>query len=125
MANHIPELYLLAKNNIAIFDIQYGVSITPQHFIKVTVDGAAWITSAHPAHNVWTEIVVLIKAGEYKKIYMDKIFIDQTTQGAIAPTNHPLRIGTRGGAGQQPVDCFNGRLDEVAIYSRILTPEEI
>ena len=43
-------------------------------------------------------------------------------QGHFVPSNHPLRIG---GNPNDPDRLYNGLVDEVSLYQRALSPEEI
>ena len=48
----------------------------------------------------------------------------QFGSGSVRPdTSHPYIIGIRGGLGA--VHAFNGRIDEVRLYSRVLSADEI
>jgi hypothetical protein len=93
--------------------------------VNVLVGGANRVaegTAAQgPAANVWTHV-----AGTYDgttlRLYINGVQVASLNQsGAIATSTGPLRIGGNSLWGE----FFQGRIDEVRIYNRALTPAEI
>ncbi|MEQ1643028.1 MAG: LamG-like jellyroll fold domain-containing protein [Pyrinomonadaceae bacterium] len=73
--------------------------------------------------NTWTHIAATFD-GTTNRIYMDGIFA-ASAPGTHGPaTSAPLRIGTSGTCSTVG-ESFGGRLDEVAMYSRALSANEI
>lgn len=72
--------------------------------------------------NVWNYLVVTYN-GSKVKMYIDGICVDSIDRtGNIQTSSLPLRFGRRGGS----YNCwFNGNIDDIAIYNRALTQQEI
>lgn len=98
-----------------------------QKLIFSTSDGtnkAEMVSNAAIAVSTWTHIVG-VWDGTWLKMYLNNSLQTDTTTCTsmydINDTNYPLNLGSR-----TAVDCFfDGRLDEVAIWSRALTTDEI
>jgi hypothetical protein len=57
--------------------------------------------------------------------FINGVLVDSIARsGTLQTSNIPLRFGRRGGAGYYN-NWFNGKIDDVAIYNRALTPSEI
>jgi hypothetical protein len=74
-----------------------------------------------PAANVWTHV-----AGTYDgttlRLYINGVQVASVNRtGPIATSTGPLRIGGNSLWGE----FFQGRIDEVRVYNRALTPAEI
>ncbi len=73
--------------------------------------------------------VAFIYDGANRSIYINGQYdVSQADSGDIPTNNQPVRIGAWGtleGCGGTPNRYFYGKIDEVAIYNRALTPEEI
>ncbi len=78
--------------------------------------------STYNDHN-WHHVVATVATGSTAKIYVDGVLTVQS--GTVTQDNiqnsYVLNIGKRGGTGYY----FNGILDELAIYNRVLGAEEI
>jgi thioredoxin-like negative regulator of GroEL len=79
-----------------------------------------------PAKDVWTHV-----AGTYdgKKVRLlvngVEVASASATSGALAVTPNPLAIGCKTTENDQEHNCFRGAIDEVVLYDRALTDEEL
>ena len=75
-------------------------------------------------NNTWHHLVGAV-SGTSVKLYLDGVL--QTTQGtlvsAVSTTNYPLSIGVNPGATY--ANFFDGRIDEVRVYNRALSANEV
>lgn len=90
-------------------------------------DGTDWepaVRTSQLSANTWYHCVCVhtISAGTAtKKIYLNGNLEQTNTQtGIFSQTTNPLYIGRWAGG-----EWFDGKLDEIAIWNRVLTPEEI
>lgn len=78
--------------------------------------------------NTWTHVAVTYD-GATARTYINGVPMRVLTglSGDIIATAGPLKIGSRSEdvLSRLPDDRFNGRIDEVSLYNRALTPEEI
>ena len=74
--------------------------------------------------NTWYNVVTTFD-GSKVRYYLNGIKLDSISlTGSIQASTTPLRFGRRGGAGTY--NCwFNGKIDDVGIWNRALTPCEI
>jgi hypothetical protein len=84
-------------------------------------------TESNISPNQWTHVAVTYDGSgdasgvtHYKNGVESPSYVMYNKYGGSSLTDWPLYIGTRGTGWN-----FNGKIDEVAIYNRILTPEEI
>lgn len=94
--------------------------------LALQTGSSSWLFEA-PAtallNGCWRHVVVTADPGLIR-LYVDGRLIKQYTTsgiGSLANTE-PLWIG---GSPTDPTDWFNGRLDEVALFNRVLTPSEV
>ena len=91
---------------------------------EVTLDGVeygAWTTS-EMSQNTWMHIVGVYN-GTNLMIYINGTRVNMTSQtGTILTNSFPVYIGYNP---ITPAESFNGTIDEVKIYNRALSPEEI
>jgi len=81
-------------------------------------------TDASYNDGLWHLIIATVKTDDVAQIYVDGVFVKQSstvTQSNIA-NNYNLVIGGRGPTGSNP---FNGLLDDVRIYNRQLSSDEV
>lgn len=85
-------------------------------------DGAQRTSNGNAPTNRWTHVAVTYD-GTALRHYINGV-LDRTTAVTCAVTNtssQPVRIGANGGNGE----VFNGLIDDVRIFSRVLTAQEI
>jgi hypothetical protein len=71
--------------------------------------------------NLWYNYV-LVYDGSMMKLYRNGILVNSiSASGEISYTNLPLYFGSTGVVGQ----CLNGKLDDIGIWNRALTQQEI
>jgi fibronectin type 3 domain-containing protein len=74
--------------------------------------------------NEWNHVAFTYNGGTTVKFYMNGQFVQESSVSSATPAttqNGPIRIGST----DDPGRVFNGLIDEVAIYKRALTAEEI
>jgi hypothetical protein len=76
---------------------------------------------------VWQHIAATYDDSGTMELYVNGEFAGQETGADLRPivSQFDLLIGTELGGYQQPEVCFDGMIDDVAIFSRALTEEEI
>jgi PKD repeat protein len=80
-------------------------------------------TADFPA-NAWVHLAATYD-GQYQRLYLNgKQVAARAQQGAISKSSGVLRIGADNDGGFWG-DCFKGYIDEVRIYNRALTPQEV
>lgn len=85
---------------------------------------ARYTTGYIPALNTWTNLVASCTSGGLISIYANGVKLGTTTVTPtnLATANGSLYIGRDSSAAQY---YFNGRMDDVRLYSRVLTDEEV
>lgn len=74
--------------------------------------------------NTWYFITVTFD-GTNVRLFINGILVDSTNRfGSLETSNVPLRFGRRGGAGNNN-NWFNGKIDDIGIWNRALTQQEI
>jgi hypothetical protein len=91
---------------------------------KFDLSGVGTLTMPLPSTGTWHQVVATYD-GSMMRIYLDgTLRASQAASGLINVTSNPLNIGTKV-AGATAGDHFNGVLDEVKIYNRALTQDEV
>ena len=101
--------------------VTQGRAISNLVFAK-DANQAAIVRSWSPDANRWYHLAAT-RTGDTYRIYVDGVELDgpQVTAGPIANVSGPLRIGSSAGGGY----FHAGRLDEILIHRRALSPIEI
>jgi len=97
------------------------VSTINDNEIKSYLGGAETTTGVVPIVGEWYH-VALTKSGTTIKIYVNGD-LKVTSTRTVEPANGALRFGKGKATGIH--EQFNGTIDEIAIYNRVLTSEEI
>jgi len=90
-----------------------------------TGSGAGWNATTGPAAKLgeWTHVAATF-GNEQRKLYINGRLVGEGTAPLSLNTQRPLRIG--GGATEGAGNYFfPGKIDEVRVYNRVLTPEEV
>lgn len=93
---------------------QPGVSATDVHSTTILNDGQ------------WHHGTITFKAGDFLRMYVDGELVDESAAGAtesLFDNNTPMRIGVD--FNDEDKRFFDGSIDEVAVFNRALTEEEI
>ncbi|MCI0503073.1 right-handed parallel beta-helix repeat-containing protein, partial [Candidatus Micrarchaeota archaeon] len=99
----------------------YGLAINSSGYIRMGINNQWDPGCPLPATDRWYHVAATFD-GQQKKIYVDGVLCQTVPQPTTIIANaFPLTIGY-GGANAQ---YFNGTIDEVRIYSRSLSAEEI
>ncbi len=87
-----------------------------------TIPGGSFLNGGVVVINQWHHVVAVFDSNQSTALlYVDGVLVDSTTQsGTLHVLNRPLMIGN-GGSWK----TFEGRIDEVAIYSHALTQARI
>lgn len=116
------------------FSQVYSIGLTPENKLRIRTmsngNERNYETITIIPARAWQRIIVTYQAGKGYEIYINKIEKEtsQTLNGSIQNSNGPLFIGSNsdGGGGSSSVDRrFQGVLDNVAIWNRALTSEQI
>jgi len=123
--------FIASKWHNQAIDSSYGLrlaDLNPRFFLaNNTQDTTKTFTDLVIKDNVWNHIVATWD-GSIMKAYLNGILSDQTELfiGPINSTTNPLAIGYNpGGNGGIGGDYLNGTIDEVSIWNRTLSAEEI
>ncbi len=77
-------------------------------------------SSLQPQPDIWYHVVVTYD-GSIMKIYIDGVLDNEAAyEGSIIGNDDPLYVGSRG-----LMEPFEGGIDELALWSRVVSPEEI
>jgi hypothetical protein len=91
-------------------------------------DGSYYLVTAPVGpNNTWQHLaMVFSKSLNRLRFYLNGAEVASSTlPNSIIPTDHEISIGSRqGGAAEYNLD-FNGRIDDVRLYSRALTPQDV
>ncbi|HDI52337.1 MAG TPA: LamG domain-containing protein, partial [Bacteroidetes bacterium] len=92
-------------------------------FYYLTADNVATavVTSDIITDDTWYHVVATVDADGDMKLYLNGELKDTTSTPTTALLDNPLHIGWNGYSG----DYFHGLIDEVRIYNRALSAEEI
>lgn len=74
----------------------------------------------------WHHAAITFKAGEFLRMYVDGVMVSESNAAATAnlfDNNTPMRIGTD--FNDEAKRFFDGIIDEVAVFNRVLTDAEI
>ena len=103
-----------------------GIEVTNTGAIKVYVDGAAMTSNSVITAGGW-HLVTATYDGAFS-VYIDGIKDSATGgSGTFDFGNCPYIIGARAGSGctSSPTNFLNGKIDDVRVYNRALTGDEI
>lgn len=125
------EMELVSKRDYRIPEIGYTLSLSV-NYSSANGDFYGWLkmytsasnmggylvnlqsdSSVHP--DEWIHVVAVFKQKDFQYIYINGVLNSRNSENMIAPTSGPLVIGKG----------FKGCIDEVMIYKRVLTEEEI
>ena len=93
---------------------QLGASTTDVHSEAILVDGQ------------WHHAAITFRAGEFLRMYVDGELVNESEASAtssIFDNNTPLTVGTD--FNEEETRYFNGIIDEVAVFNRVLTDAEV
>jgi hypothetical protein len=102
----------------------YLLRVKPNGYIQWEYDGYTDTDSVPLQLNTWHHIVVTASApGQIKRVYIDNQLIKETitSSGPFGLVSNPLTIGARSIGGEY----FNGAIDDIRMYNKVLTEMEI
>jgi len=106
---------------------EYALNISTTGSVQFSVWNLSGAGYAEPSGGVmtlneWHHLAGTMKKGQFVRVYLDAVLVAESTSfaGNTADGSSPLFIGRRGDG-----QFFNGTVDEVTIYSRALSGEEI
>jgi hypothetical protein len=114
-------VHILGKRVASSMLINYEMVWDPTYGLQFNSGtGVGALTGIQLPMRTWTHLAGTFEAGTYK-FYINGQLAAVATGQPLGPTNSvPLEIGAAGGG-----LFFGGLLDEVSIYNRALTPDEI
>ena len=104
-----------------------GFGIEDDHLIYESFGSTKYSSSAKVDSNIWHHVAVVLDENNDANFYLDGVKIDTvagSTPAAVNPDD-PLYIGASGISSGVPSDPFIGQIDELAVYGRTMTEEEI
>lgn len=119
--------FVYDKRNPSGFTGEYDMLLRSSGTFQSTVFAASQVSllessSAVIPMNTWTHYAA-IWDGQALKIYLNgNLVLSKTGSGAIAKNSQPLRFGTRSDLSNEK---YRGLMDEMAIYNRALSQQEI
>jgi hypothetical protein len=120
-ATNYRNVVMKLNNDESIYWL--GVSPGPRAFVDLMPTGAAEValeSSATLPLNAWSHLAFVYNSGTLQ-FYVNGVVVETVTTGSTLPISaDPIRIG-----GDPWGQHFQGRIDEVRIYNRALTPAEI
>jgi len=119
---------IVRQGNFLYGKYRYGLHFwNNQRFSFNTHDGTTWYStggSARYSFGEWHHVAAVFKNGEYMKLYVNGQFVNESASPAInTATGEPVYIGAE--IYGQMSRFWNGFIDEVKIYNRTLSREEI
>lgn len=113
---------ILNKNGESQYQIQHNFDNTGFEFAINTTSGRTWVIgNTNPVQNKWHHIVATYD-GSMMQLYVDgSLDNTQTHSGDIVSSSSSLLLGKHKDYNRH----FNGNIDELAIYSRVLSASEI
>ena len=123
--------YIVTKNTSSTWDMEYGVYVRyPANGgeVGVVLDGSITdIVSVQWSMETWTHIAVTWD-GSDAQAYVDGEFVDSIAySGTLTNEGDWFNIGRRSNSvdGTSSTGLFDGLIDDVRIYNRVLTAEQI
>ncbi len=103
-----------------------GMDYENRIILKLNV-GTTALSNNNVVYEDWTHILVTVSSGQLANFYVNGVLSGTANQDLVQPlsaitTTNAMRIGNRPGATDR---TFDGTIDEVAIYNRVLTTDEI
>ena len=113
---------VICKSNSSL-NCQYRSSLTPDGISQINNNNLWSLTGTTINLNQWYFVVVVV-SGNTCKLYINGILVSQGSSAGSFPfsSNNPLYIG-RDDAGT--LDYYTGKIDDIRIYNRSLTNNEI
>jgi len=114
---------ILHKGNNTVENYYFGLKNDELYFMWTNSGQyAAETTGAHIQPNIWSHVAVVFNySGNAVRFYLNGVEVGSgATAADLQPNDYPLAI-----AGGEGAWGFNGTIDEVAVYSRAKSAEEI
>ncbi|RLJ07123.1 MAG: hypothetical protein DRP16_04045, partial [Candidatus Aenigmatarchaeota archaeon] len=121
--NSYQDDYAIILNTETEYEFGIAPDGTLQWAIHNTNPGWTWINTGYVVPlQQWIHIMITYDGSTIRTYVNGDEVHSRTGSGSIADDGNPVIIGWRGDKGNSP---FNGAIDEVRIYNRALTQEEI
>ena len=119
--------YIWVRNIDGYGNIQYAGYLEQDNSLWIKVMNTAWNTgyTFPPVDVYWKHIVVTIKSADVMKCYINGKYRAQHSCPTISSQDCRFNIGARNDGATGHAYYFDGRIDEVRIYGRVLSDEEI
>lgn len=106
-------------DSIPTYDFSFYVEVGHENHECGWADGGKKVEK-----NLWTFLFITYDGSQVKTYFNGSLVSTYYAGGYISSTYEPLLIGARGGSGEAGA-FFNGLIDEVRIYNRVLNDNEI
>jgi len=95
----------------------------PAHFVVNTANNGrtSWYAFSNVSSNQWHYVAMTYKSGQWRVYYDGQMWERTDVTGDLIGSSYPLQIGAESEAGR----LMKGSIDEVRIYNRALSEEEI
>ena len=118
---HVGSMRLVDKGPVGGADA-YLLDTHPENHVRVILRPTTIGTKETLPLNQWTHVAVTFAPPALRVYFNGQVVAEATNlRGQITPTDLPLRLGADSQGGSR----FAGRLDDIRIYSRALTAEQI
>ena len=118
---------IVAKNCYARSQREWGLMVDRDNKIAFYLHRGDWKTLSSatiPKPGAWHHVAATVDEGEARLYVNGKLEASGTLGAPIADTPAPLCIGGLNNAGS-PVQLFFGAIDEVSVYDRALSDDEV
>ncbi len=119
--------YIWVRNIDSYANIQYSGYLETDNSLRIKTMGmgTAWNTGYSFPVDKWKHVVVTVKSGDLIKYYIDGEYQNQHSCPAITSKDCKFNIGARNDEEAGHLFYFNGLIDEVGVFGRVLSAEEI
>ncbi len=102
----------------------------PRAWVSQNGNSATWVDGTDPvAPGDWHHVAMSFEPGTAMTLYLDGQIVAQQTSGVPTAINDPesvdIYIGASWYEGNAPSSVFSGAVDEVLVFSRVVSPYEI
>ena len=112
------RIFRVSGGNILYLDRRTDERFEVALYNNLGVQGKVTSGVAYP-DNSWHNLILTYNGEQLR------LFVDGAETGSPTTLYGPIQIGTNFYIGYNSIDTWNGFIDEVALWNRVLTPQEI